>query len=144
VGPLLHEFQGRRRLDATATFWHLQDDGIWEVEAPPERIAAWHKKRPSRQSLIAANATGGFPEPIDHLLRDDSQLAVRVASALLDRRFSSADRDAVAAAVGLRRAPVRPDVVDPDILIKFAPRALEDGRMLAARRHRCRLRYEKC
>ncbi len=123
---LLKQFAKRGRSDAAETFWRLQEDGIWEVRAAAGTLAAWNTRRPTSRSLIVARATGGLSESLDATLRQDATLALRVMSELLDRNFSSTARDAVAAALEVSRHPVRPEIVDPNVLIHYSPRALKD------------------
>ena len=116
--PLLREF-GQRSRHFVALFWDLQDDGIWEVSASSEKMAAWQRRRPDKRSLIAANASGGFPESIDMALRNDTRLAGRIASELLARFFPT-QADWLAGALGFRRAAIRHAALESNIVTELA------------------------
>src|SRR5262245_56728413 len=62
---LLKKFGTRRVASAAETFWRLQEDGVWEVQAGASAMAAWKTKRPASRSLIGARAIGGLSESLD-------------------------------------------------------------------------------
>lgn len=124
LSPLIAKF-GRRGSNNSAPFWYLQDDGVWEISsaATPPPLADRHKPTSTRRN--PARATGGFVEPIHRHFRVDLQFAMQVVSELLEQ-FPTPSRDPIAAALGLRRNALQSDIINPDTLIQYAPRALSD------------------
>ena len=117
-------------------FWHLENDGVWEIP-DRDRIPLGRGGNVPRKFLMEQDIAGGFPSSIYEAFRGDPVQAVEIAHALVAAHFPETRQSDVLAAVGL----------DPEILpADLAPaadrrRRRRDPRfrenVLAAYGHRC-------
>lgn len=81
-------------------FWHLQGDGLWEV--PRGKDAA---RRGGHAPLVSLarelHLEGGFPEPIERLLKRRPVLVSELGRAILEEHFPESLQDEIAEAAGL-------------------------------------------
>lgn len=81
-------------------FWHLYNDGIWDlvnIEIPSERIGSASVKR---SLLIDQNAEGGLKQEFYDQLKDPN-IARQVVQVLLDENFPNSVHEDLLSAVGL-------------------------------------------
>ncbi len=82
-------------------FWHLQSDGLWSVESPTPLEPRKGQAIPPVTMLRDEAVVGGFPEPLDALLRNRPDLVSRAAREILDAHFEPSLHADILAAVGL-------------------------------------------
>lgn len=80
-------------------FWHLRQDGLWELVGDDAVKSA--SASPGAAQLRAARVCGGFSAPIHRALVADPALRQRVVIHLLDKHFPAAQHDPLRGAVGL-------------------------------------------
>ena len=90
----------RRAYHPEYPFWHLQQDGIWEIEAVRD-ISVPPGKSPSRSVLLKYHAKGGFRAPIYEAVAMDPYLRASLAYILLEGHFPATLHDDILSAVGL-------------------------------------------
>lgn len=82
-------------------FWHLQTDGLWQLEGPATILARPPSATPTLGELRDNHVRGGFPPALREALHRDPQLVVMVAQRIVDAHFPASIRSDVLAAVGL-------------------------------------------
>lgn len=82
-------------------FWHLQTDGLWQLEGPPSILARPPSAAPTLGELRANHVRGGFPPALRRALLRDPQLVATIARRIVDAHFPESIRPDVLAAVGL-------------------------------------------
>lgn len=82
-------------------FWHLQTDGLWQLEGPPSILARPPSATPTLGELRANHVRGGFPPALRRALLRDPQLVATIARRIVDAHFPESIRPDVLAAVGL-------------------------------------------
>lgn len=75
-------------------FWYMRSDGLWEIPGA-DLLLCPGQKRPAIRKL--RQAKGGFPEDIYTALVADPDLVIKVARAILDEHFPTAQHIRVAA-----------------------------------------------
>jgi len=100
LGELLRDFGPPSNPQPRYPFWRLQTDGIWEV-IPELPVDAGGD--PPVRALRAVR--GGFPEPIDELLRNRPELVADLAATVLQAEFPPSVHEELLARVGLDAAP---------------------------------------
>ena len=90
----------RKTAHTEAPFWRLRNDGFWEVPEAPN-VTVTKKGDAHKTSLRRLDAHGGFTEAVHNLLRDDKQLALRVAYTLVTGHFRPDLHGDVLNAVGI-------------------------------------------
>lgn len=98
---LLNKFGPHRQTVHTeAPFWRLQNDEVWEI---PERqkITVGPGGDAHKSSLLRQDAHGGFPEAIQDALQDNPELALQLATELVDAHFPPGIQDEVLQSVGI-------------------------------------------
>jgi putative restriction endonuclease len=91
----------RRSYHPEFPFWHLQNDGLWEI---PEKELLTPRKdhsSPTVGSIRETDATGGLPASYHADLRDDPDLVGRAARTLLEAHFPPSLHRELLDAVGL-------------------------------------------
>ena len=88
-------------------FWHLQTDGLWQLDGPPELLARPAAATPTLAELRKSHVLGGFPKALRAALAGDPGLAATIASRIADAHFPESIRSDVLAAAGLP-----PDIAD--------------------------------
>jgi putative restriction endonuclease len=82
-------------------FFHLQSDGVWEIEdRVPLRIRKG-SKNPLRSDLKRLRIGGGFPEPIYDQLKRRPELVREIARETLAAHFPDSLHESIATTVGL-------------------------------------------
>lgn len=101
--PLLAQFgPSRKTYHPELPFWHLQNDGIWELNVDPAILP--HRKgstNPTKNQLLSHDVSGGFPSEIYKALENDPLLVSEVASEILESHFPQSMHDEILASVGL-------------------------------------------
>lgn len=82
-------------------FWHLQTDGLWQLEGPASILARPPSATPTLGELRDNHVRGGFPPALRESLHRDPQLVAVVAQRIVDAHFPESIRSDVLAAVGL-------------------------------------------
>ena len=82
-------------------FWHLQTDGLWQLEGPQSILARPPSATPTLGELRANHVRGGFPSALRDALLRDPQLVAMIARRIVDAHFPESIRSDVLAAVGL-------------------------------------------
>jgi hypothetical protein len=86
-------------------YWYLQNDGVWEIQGAEGLRREQDGSKPLRTEL--RKTTGGFPEELDVLVRQDHRLAGEVTRLLLDRFVDPLQHEALTAELGLGPVPAR-------------------------------------
>lgn len=98
---LLREFGPSRSTHrAEFPFWRLQNDKIWEVRSK-ENIELTASGDPKKSSLVHYHTSGGFPEDIFNLFRNDTSLVREIVQELLDAHFPASIHDDILQSVGI-------------------------------------------
>ena len=99
---LLRSFgPSRKSYHSEYPFWRLQRDGIWELQGA-ELVSSRQGNTDAKKSdLLKFNVSGGFPESIYEILRENPRLITEIACDLLERNFPSSIHDDILDAVGL-------------------------------------------
>lgn len=102
LSGLLEEFgPPRKSPHPELPFYHLTNDGVWEIEdRGPLRIRRG-SKNPLRSELRKLQIAGGFPEPIFRLLRSRPEAVRELARQILEGHFPESLHAAILSAVGL-------------------------------------------
>lgn len=99
---LLNEFgpdgSGRTR---HYPFWHLQTDGLWQLEGPQNILSRPPAATPTLTELRSDHVRGGFPPALSKALQADPQLLATIARRIVEAHFPESIRGDVLAAVGL-------------------------------------------
>lgn len=82
-------------------FWHLQTDGLWQLDGPSSILARPPSATPTLGELRANHVRGGFPSTLREALLRDPQLVATIARRIVDAHFPESIRQDVLAAVGL-------------------------------------------
>ncbi|MBN8476287.1 phosphorothioated DNA-binding restriction endonuclease [Sulfuritalea sp.] len=82
-------------------FWHLQTDGLWRLEGPPDILSRPPSATPTLGELRSNHVRGGFPPALRADLLRDPQLVATIAQRIVDAHFPESIRPDVLAAVGL-------------------------------------------
>ena len=82
-------------------FWHLQDEGLWELEGTEQVKLQTGRKDASRGELLNHDVHGGFPHEIYELISANPRLLVEIARELLDSHFPSSIHEDILQAVGI-------------------------------------------
>jgi putative restriction endonuclease len=94
LGELLERYgPPRKSHHPEYPFWHLQNDGLWEVEQGGSLIRRKGSTDPLRTELIAKNVRGGLPEDVFRLLQRDHALLEEIVNAIADSHFPESMRD---------------------------------------------------
>ena len=98
---LLSSFGPHRKVVHTeAPFWRLQNDGVWEIR-DASQVTVGPGGNAHKSSLLQQDIHAGFPKAIDAILRDNEDLAERVARMLVDAHFPATLHDEILQAVGI-------------------------------------------
>jgi putative restriction endonuclease len=101
---LLKEFgPDRQSYHPEYPFWRLQNDGVWEVHAPPGLEPRAGNTDPKRSELLAHPVTAGFPDGILAVFYADPAIVFDLAQAVLDAHFPPEVHPAILQRVGLAR-----------------------------------------
>ncbi len=82
-------------------FWHLQTDGLWQLEGPANILARPPSATPTLGELRDNHVHGGFPPVLLAALQREPQLIATIAQRIVDAHFPESIRSDVLAAVGL-------------------------------------------
>ena len=100
---LLREFgPSRESYHPEYPFWRLQNDGLWLVSQAEKLEPRKGHTDAKKSELLKYNVTGGFPEAIYSLLREDEQLLLEITCDILERNFPNSIHEDILAAVGLQ------------------------------------------
>ena len=94
-------------------FWHLQTDGLWLLEGPPEILNRPAGATPTLTELRQNHIRGGFTVPIYMALKSDPELIGIVAQRIVDAHFPETIRGDVLEAVGLAQVGTMGTPRDP-------------------------------
>ena len=102
LSKLLEEFgPPRKSPHPELPFFHLTNDGVWEIEdQEPLRIRRG-SKNPLRTELRKFRIAGGFPEPIFQILKERPEAVRELARQILEAHFPGSLHESILAAVGL-------------------------------------------
>ena len=102
LSKLLEEFgPPRKSPHPELPFYHLTNDGVWEIEdREPLRIRRG-SKNPLRTELRKFRIAGGFPEPIFRILKERPEAVRELARQMLEAHFPVSLHESILAAVGL-------------------------------------------
>jgi len=99
---LLEEFgPPRRSYHPELPFYHLQTDGVWEIQTDFPLTARKGSKNPLRSELREFKVGGGFPEAIYSELRKRPEAVRELARQLLAAHFPESLHEGIAGAAGL-------------------------------------------
>jgi putative restriction endonuclease len=99
---LLDEFgAGNSGASRHYPFWHLQSDGLWELDAPFELLDRPLGATPTIGELRSSKVRGGFPAWILEAFRKDPALISTVAQRMVAAHFPESIRQDVLEAAGL-------------------------------------------
>ena len=99
LGKLLEEFgPTEARPRPYYPFWHLRNDGVWEIP-DAEKIRETKSGDPFKRDLDRHDVSGGFPKNIVHQLQDDSTLSLEVIQSLLEIHFPRSIHEEILQAV---------------------------------------------
>ena len=82
-------------------FWHLQTDGLWQLQGPPAILSRPAAATPTLTELRQNHVRGGFTAPVYAALKADADLVAAVAQRIVAAHFPDSIRGDVLAAVGL-------------------------------------------
>ena len=104
--PLLKELLEEFGPDGSANtrhypFWHLQTDGLWQLDGPANILNRPPGATPTLTELRQNHVRGGFTGPIYSALKADPDLIATVAQRIVDAHFPETIRGDVLDAVGL-------------------------------------------
>jgi putative restriction endonuclease len=114
-------------------FWHLQTDGLWQLNGPPEILNRPAGATPTLTELRQNHVRGGFTMPIYDALKADPELIGIVAQRIVDSHFPESIRGDVLDAVGLAQVESMGTPKDPQRRRDPAFRA----KVLLAYQYRC-------
>jgi putative restriction endonuclease len=114
-------------------FWHLQTDGLWRLDGPPEILNRPAGATPTLTELRNHHVRGGFTETIYTTLKSDPELIGIVAQRIVDAHFPDSIRGDVLDAVGLVQVESMGKPKDPQRRRDPAFRA----KVLLAYQYRC-------
>lgn len=102
LSDLLEEFgPPRRSLHPELPFFHLQSDGVWELQEDPRVRQRQGSKNPLRTDLRKFRVRGGFPGPLFRDLKERPEAVRELARSVLGAHFPDSLHDAILSAVGL-------------------------------------------
>jgi|SRR5579884_620760 len=128
--PLLKEFgPSRRSYHPEFPFWHLKNDGVWEVRSTSPLKTRKVSNSPLKSELLAKNVHAGFSDEVQKALRADPSLVGKIAGRLLDQHFPDSLHPDILAAVGL--------TLDADLPIRRKRDPQFRQRVLTAYVYRC-------
>jgi putative restriction endonuclease len=102
----------RKQIHPEYPFWALTNDGICEVKHRGSLTKKKNENKPTRTSLVNAQAVGGFVTRVYFLLREDRALQSAVAHQLLDEHFPVSLHEDLLAFFGLKLPPPLPSSPD--------------------------------
>jgi len=109
---LLEEFgPPRKSYHPEYPFWHLQSDGVWQLDIAGPPMIRESRSNPPKSELIKLEAAGGLTEGLYNALIADPALLSQIARDLLDEHFPATLHEDILEAVGLDlelAGPVRP------------------------------------
>ncbi len=114
-------------------FWHLQTDGLWHLEGPPDILNRPACATPTLTELRQYHVRGGFTMPIYNALKANPELINVVAQCIVDAHFPESIRGDVLDAVGLAQVESMSTPKDPQRRRDPAFRA----KVLLAYQYRC-------
>lgn len=114
-------------------FWHLQTDGLWQLEGPSAILNRPAGATPTLTELRQNHVHGGFTTPIYAALKADPELVATVAQRIVEAHFPESIRGDVLDAVGLAPAGSWGALKDPQRRRDPAFRA----KVLLAYQYRC-------
>ena len=101
LGKLLQEFGPWKSSNRPEfPFWRLRNDEVWEV-SDADKIRQTKSGDAYIIDLRRYKVSGGFPEPIDLLLRNDPKLAFEIIQNLLDAHFPDSLHGDILQTVGI-------------------------------------------
>ncbi|MCF8025686.1 MAG: HNH endonuclease [Desulfobacteraceae bacterium] len=102
VKKLLADFGPPRRSHRPEyPFWHLQSDGIWELQNAENLQNRKPGSSPGRTGLLENNVRGGLTKEIYEAVCRDQKLLTDIAAILLDDSFPATYHDDVLQAAGI-------------------------------------------
>jgi putative restriction endonuclease len=103
LSRLLDEFgPPRKSPHPELPFFHLQTDGVWEIEDRIPLRTRQGSKNPLRTELRNFRIGGGFPDPIFTFLKSRPEAVRALARQILEAHFPESLHDSILTAVGLR------------------------------------------
>lgn len=117
----------RRRVPTAEPFWRLQNDGVWEIEKP-ELVSVDCSGSALVSDLRQHGIMGGMLESDYNAIREDPDLAWRIATFLLADHFPDTLHDDILRATGFFETPI---VDDDTIVISTVRRRRRDSRFRA-------------
>lgn len=124
-GPL------RKQIHPEYPFWALTNDGIFEVKHRGVLVKKKNDHKPTRASLVEAEASGGFVTSVYFLLREDRAVQSAVIHKLLDEHFPVSLHEDLLHFFNLRLPPPSPSSIDNAVSGRFRDEVLN------AYGHRC-------
>lgn len=105
VLSLIEAFGPNRKTSASYPFYHLQSDGLWEIEntAGLERIK--NSCSFKHKSLLENNASGGFPDDIYSYILAHNEIIPDLAKSILTAHFPETLHDDITLSVGITPDP---------------------------------------
>jgi len=102
LSDLLEDFgPPRQSLHPELPFFHLQSDGVWELEEDPRVRQRQGSKNPLRTDLRKFGIRGGFPERIFTCLKEHPEVIRELARSVISAHFPESLHDAILSSVGL-------------------------------------------
>jgi putative restriction endonuclease len=122
-------------------YWHLQSDGLWTVDGPPELKARKMGSTPTKGELRQPSVMAGFTPEVDSALRHDPALRSQMAHRLLDEFFPSTLHEDILAGAGLDLNTLASPLEAHEPVVDLVRRKRRDpgfrDRVLRAYEHRC-------
>lgn len=98
---LLREFgPDRKTIHPELPFFHLQSDGVWDLETVAKPTPRKGSKSFTRRELLDNQATGRFSDEVLLALKQDPTLAGEIAIQILDAHFPDSLHSEILSAVG--------------------------------------------
>lgn len=95
---LLSEFGPPRTTSPIYPFYHLQSDGIWQLNSKDFSLS---KLRPTEGIFISREVSGGFTREVYSLLRQNPAIVRDMARNLLEQNFPETLHDDILSMVGI-------------------------------------------
>ena len=81
-------------------FYFLQNDGVWELDRPHLVDLGSNGRHPTRESLLQNNIHGGLLATDYSLMKEEPEVALNIAYALVDAHFAPSLHEDILSAAG--------------------------------------------
>lgn len=99
---LLVEFgPARKSYRPEYPFWHLQSDGLWEIDNADQLELRASGRGANKSELLKYNVCGGLPHEVYRQLKSDRKFFAEIAARILETSFPASIHEDILQAVGL-------------------------------------------